>query len=378
MMDHLLKSIKDVKNELKKKSKGKDPSSQTISLTEEEKRVIQSIEKNTVKWNKNNVTRTEAYFQFYLKYPEIHWAFLGHMVSRNGGWNMTDLKGDLYTNLLTNDEQYAFFSFLERGNWLIFQDIYPQFLLYEESIKRNMNLFYLLPSLNVSTFMETMWNYFLENRDPYPLAIALIINEQNYLENRVIQNNQFKKVVLNTVDFKFYDIFRFNHILFPFYERDHKKTSLVGETSTHFTSRHERIMLGKRLYALLFRNKDILSGTFNWAQDHPHTASRKDYWPHLFNNVKEALPRSLYARRIKNCEIIKGAKRLYSPPLKYAWEDINHLKAEEGDWFKDWHTIDYITDQEVKTDGEIYREYCKTLEAIELAILAKSALPWGE
>ena len=49
----------------------------------------------------NNITRTKAYFDIYQKYPEIHWAFLGHMVSRNGGWNMTDLKGDFLTRLLT-------------------------------------------------------------------------------------------------------------------------------------------------------------------------------------------------------------------------------------------------------------------------------------
>lgn len=42
---------------------------------------------------------------------EIHWALLGHMVSRNGGWNMTDLKGDLYTRILSEKDQFIFFSF---------------------------------------------------------------------------------------------------------------------------------------------------------------------------------------------------------------------------------------------------------------------------
>ncbi len=87
------------------------------------------------------MTRTRAYYQFYKRYPEIHWALLGHMVSRNGGWNMTDLKGDLYTKLLSEKDQFTFFSFLERGNWLIFQDVYPQFLLYEQSVKKSKNLF---------------------------------------------------------------------------------------------------------------------------------------------------------------------------------------------------------------------------------------------
>ena len=69
-------------------------------------------------------------------------------------------KGDLYTKLLSEKDQFTFF-FLERGNWLIFQDVYPQFLLYEQSVKKQKS-FHLLPHLNVSTFMETMWN-FLEN-----------------------------------------------------------------------------------------------------------------------------------------------------------------------------------------------------------------------
>jgi len=367
--------MKDVKRDLKKKSKGIFPNGEKHALTLEEKWIIQSIEERTKKWNKNNVTRTEAYLQFYLYYPELHWAFLGHMVSRNGGWNMTDLKGEWFTKLLTDEEQRAFFSFLERGNWLIFQDIYPQFLVYEESLRRNKNLFYLLRSLNVSTFMETMWTYFWESRDPYPLAIALIINEQNYLEKRVIQNDHFKKAVLNTLGFKLYDFFHFNHIIFPFYISDHTQPSLVGETSTHFTSLHERIMLGKKLYALIFGNKKVLAGALRWAKDRPHTGSRKDYWPHLFNNIKEELPRSLYEPHIKDCELIKGAKHLYSPPLKFAWEDTPHQKAEEGDWFSDWRILEYITEQDFKTDGEIYKDYCKTLEKIELAVLAKSALP---
>ena len=49
------------------------------------------------------------------------------MVSRNGGWNMTDLKGDLYTRILSESINSYFF-FLERGNWLIFQDVYPSIL----------------------------------------------------------------------------------------------------------------------------------------------------------------------------------------------------------------------------------------------------------
>ena len=176
-------SLLDVKDELKKKGK-KQTSVKTGELTGEETMLIHEIKEQTRQHNNNNVTRTHAYFQFYLRYPEIHWALLGHMVSRNGGWNMTDLKGDLYTRLLSEKDQLIFFSFLERGNWLIFQDVYPQFLLYEQSVKRSKRLFHLLPFFNVSTFMETLWNHFWRTGDQYMLAIATVINEQSYLEKK--------------------------------------------------------------------------------------------------------------------------------------------------------------------------------------------------
>ena len=93
---------------------------------------------------------------FYIRHPEIHWVFLAHMVSRNAGWNMTDLKGGFLTKLLMKKESQAFFDFLERGNWLIFQDAYPQLLVYEESKRNKTNLLYLLPHLHISYFMETL------------------------------------------------------------------------------------------------------------------------------------------------------------------------------------------------------------------------------
>ncbi|MDT3497257.1 DUF2515 domain-containing protein [Bacillus toyonensis] len=364
-------SLFDVKNELKQKSK-LIHSGTMYTLTKEEQLIINNIKIQTEQLNKNNVTRTRAYYQFYIRYPEIHWALLGHMVSRNGGWNMTDLKGDLYTKLLSEKDQITFFSFLERGNWLIFQDVYPQFLLYEQSVKRSQKLFHLLPHLNVSTFMETMWNDFWRTGNKKTLAIATIINEQHYLEKRVIQNAHFQKTVLNSIGFKLFDFFQFNHILFPFYENNtNQKTLLFGDTMKHFTSLHERILIGKRLYSLLFRDTHILSQIINWAEHHPHTGSRKDYWPHLFSSVNESFSREFYKRRIKKCQLRSGAYRIYSPALIYAWRDMKHEEVESEDWFTDWQVVNYLVDKEENMNGQITEDYCKTLEKIELAILAK-------
>ncbi|MBY0123608.1 DUF2515 family protein [Bacillus sp. S/N-304-OC-R1] len=369
----LLDSLSDVKKDLKKKMKKKS-SCHPPSLSENDKKCIELIREQTRQLNQNNVTRTQAYLQFYLQYPEVHWALLGHMISRNVGWNMTDLKGDLLTKLLSERDQQAFFSFLERGSWLIFQDVYPQFSVYDLSVRGSKEMFHLLPFFNTSTFMETIWRYFWRSGDSYTLAIALVINEQSYLENNLIQNNHFKKTVTGSVSFKMYDFLRMNNILFPYYAGEKiEKTSLVGATARHFTSLHERILFGKNLYSILFQREEILAGVLKWAHKCPHTGSRKDYCPDLFNDVNESLPRSLYKRRIKNCLIKEGANRLYSPSLKYAWPKTPHEETKSGDWFEDWHVLDYIH-EEANFNGEILNNYCKTLETIEFAVMAKEAL----
>ncbi|GAA0422280.1 MAG: DUF2515 family protein [Bacillota bacterium] len=343
-------------------------------LTEWEFNLIQQIKAKTSKLNKNNVTRTKAYYQFYCVYPEIHWALLGHLVSRNGGWNMTDLKGDLLPRLMTEAEREHFFLFLERGNWLIFQDVFPQCLLYQHSLINQKNLFYLLPYLNVSVFMEAIWNDFWKFRDCRKLAIAMVINEQNYLENRVVLNKQFQETVLHTIEFKLYDALRFNHIIFPKLSEVTGRPRIIGETLYQFADLHKRIMIGIRLYDLLFQRKPVLQAILQWASKHPHTGSRSDYWKDLFHPVNESVPGTIYKRRTKHCKLRKDEPRIYSPPLKFAWKDIEHEEAEKGDWFNDFRILHYLDKKEIDTGGDIYDDYCNDLEKIEFAIIAKNAI----
>lgn len=360
--------LKTIKKELMKRPRS---ITHEYPLTDMEQRIINRIDRETKKRNIDNVTRTHAYLDFYQRFPEIHWAFLGHMVSRNGGWNMTDLKGSLLTRILSTEEQETFFAFLERGNWLIFQDVYPQMLLYEESVKRETNLFHLLPRFHVSFFMEVIWNHFFQIRDEYLLAIALIINEQSYLEKRVIQNPYYQTTVLEKLEFKLQELLDLNQIIFP--ASDGQETKMIGQTIQHFASLHDRILLGKRLYALLFDTENYAS-IYKWAIQHPHTGSRKDFWPHLFSDVDGSVPGGSYQRRIKDCRIKSNAPKLYSPLLKYAWNRVEQPEAEKGDWYSDWKVIHYLKKDMFKGNGGIYHKYCKTLEKIELAILAKEIL----
>ncbi|WLD91685.1 DUF2515 family protein [Alkalihalobacillus sp. AL-G] len=342
-------------------------------LTSDEQRLVDTINNKTNTLNLNNVTRTQSYIEFYLDHPEIQWALLGHLVSRNGGWNMTDLKGEYLSKLLSEKEQDDFFMFLERGNWLIFQDVYPQFLLYEESLKSNRPLFHLLPYLQVSAFMEPVWNYFWCFGDRYTLAIALVINEQSYLEQRVMKNKQFKSNVIESIEFSLQDLLSLNHILFPVFAM-FAKTRLVGQSLHYFTSLHERILLGKRLYSVLFDDEERLRNILNWAKRNPHTGSRKDYWVHLFNDVKETLPGRLYNPQIKDCKLKQGASKIFSPQLQYAWPNVKHLSASTEDWFKDFSAADYLKTQYIHVDGEIEHAYCKSLETLSFTVFTKKAI----
>ncbi|WP_404332879.1 DUF2515 domain-containing protein [Mesobacillus maritimus] len=362
-------SLLKIKKELKRKSKNTDS---PLELLPKEALLVQTIKARTRNLNKNNVTRTKAYLDFYKKFPEIHWAFLGHMVSRNGGYNMTDLKGGFLSKLMTRKERERFFAFLERGNWLIFQDAYPQLLLYEESIKTGKNLFHLLSQLHVSTFMETIWNYFWQHRDSSVLTLALIINEQNYLESRVIKNPRYKKNVLDSLEFKLQDLLSMNHILFPY--ENGGKVKLIGETLHHFESLKERILLGKRLYKILFNDSQLFNEIVNWASYNPHTGSRMDYWPQLFHYVDEGVPGLQWKPRIVACKLTSGSPRIYSPQLELAWKNQEHESVEIGDWFRDWKIVYDLQETKEKISGEIQYDYCRTIEKLELATYAKKAI----
>lgn len=68
--------------------------------TEEEKTTVYNIKKEIEIANMDNISRTQSYQDYYVRNSEIRWAFLASMVSRNAGWNMTDLKGRYYATVL--------------------------------------------------------------------------------------------------------------------------------------------------------------------------------------------------------------------------------------------------------------------------------------
>lgn len=347
--------------------------SKATSLSSGERELVEHIWELTNLRNGDNVERTRAYLEYYQKHTEIHWALLAHLVSRNAGWSMTDLRGELLPRLLSPQEQKDYFLFLERGNWLIFRDAYPQLLLYEESARQQTNLFHLLPHFQVSVFTQAIWNQFWKAGDRELLAVGLIINEQQHLEEQVMKDETYQKSVLVTLPFTFQELLSLNQILFPC-EGDVQPLRLVGENVSHFASLTERISLGKRLYALLFRDLSILEAVLCWASRQPHTGSRKDFWPHLFHNVKESVPGKPYQKRVEGCQLKPGAKRIYSPELQHAWKRVVQALPIERDWYRYRSVLSFLRIREMGASSHMGEAYCRTLEKIELAVIARGKI----
>ncbi|MDP5272562.1 DUF2515 family protein [Chengkuizengella axinellae] len=339
-----------------------------------EQKIINKIQQTTKANNLNNVTRTQAYLEIYKRNPSLHWALLAHMVSRNGGWNMTDLKGEFLPHLLSYEKRLATFLMLERANALIFQDAYPQLLLFEESQHLKKNLFHLLDAFHVSKFMRPFWELYWNEGQSTLLTVALIINEQNYIENRVISNPQFKEKVIDKFYFKAQSLLQLNQVIFPMISSKHKKkVELVGLTVQDFANLHERIEVGKKLYVILFCYQKQHQAIVRFSLQVPHTGSRMDYWPQLFLQIKKN--KSDYKKqRIIGCNIKKGAEPLFSPQLVHIWSDIPFQPTSHEDWFKDLSVLKYFKKVKPPITIEMTQNYCQALNKIELAVMAGNML----
>ncbi|MCT2537347.1 DUF2515 domain-containing protein [Aquibacillus koreensis] len=274
-------------------------------LNKSEMEYIRYINKKTRKANKDNISRTMTYQNFYRKFPEIKWAFLASMVSRNAGWNMTDLMAEPFLDLLPNRTRKQLFSTYERANWLIFSDAYPQLMLYQISTYLNRPMFHLLPYFDVSTFMIKEWCHFWQKRDKERLIVALIINEQNVIVTPVTKQPFYKWHVFMNWPYLLQDFFHMSTVLFP------TRSGEICAMDVHdFSNTTKRITLGKRLAHLLFR-PDKFDQFYDFALNTEHTGSRRDYGRYLKNAFGNHL----------------------TPMLRSVYPIINHQDNIRYDWF---------------------------------------------
>ena len=182
----------------------------------------------------------------FKKNPDIIWSFLASMVSRNGGWNMCDLEGNIFREILEPKTRKELFLTFERANWLIFHDVYPQLLLYQYSTKIKRPMFHLLPYFKCSKFIQNEWERYWRESNRERLTTALIINEQNVIHKPVIHHPVYKKQVFQSWIFNFQDWLHFSCVLFPTCGGE-----LYGASVNGFKSLSKRINLGKRLAKIL-------------------------------------------------------------------------------------------------------------------------------
>ncbi|MFD2670685.1 DUF2515 family protein [Marinicrinis sediminis] len=358
-----------------------EPSSPVAPMTATEQAIVQRIEQETKMSNLNNVTRTQAYLDMYQQHPELHWAFLAHMVSRNGGWSMTDLKGEWLPRLLPADARRHLFQFLERANSYIFQDAYPQLALYRESIRHDQNLMPLLSHFHVSRFMQPIWAYFWRTRHAPLLSTALIVNEQHYIEERIVRQPFFQKHVLMTPAFQLQSLLQLNQICFPqlrnsteiSFNASQKPLPLNGLILEDFSDLQERIDFGKALYQLLFHTEPArLKHTVAFATARPHSGSRADYWPHLYRSVRPDPEPQTYIAKLKHCRLIDPDKPLYSPSLRQSWPNEPFVEPDRTDWFqaRTKKAITCLKSMASPVQIHMEKEVCFGLRKIESAVLA--------
>lgn len=242
-----------------------------LPIKAKEQRIIDCIETEIYNHNIDNISRTKAYFDYYEVHPDICWSFLAHMVSRNAGWNMCDLEGNWFPKIINERKRYRFFLTYERANWLIFQDAYPQLLLYHYSTKMGKPMFHLLKYFHVSRFMEKEWNSYWNHKDSKRLMISLITNEQNIIQRPVIEHPLYRRRVFQSPLYSFQDWLHFSSVLFPTLDGE-----LYGASVNGFRSVHKRIDLGKRLASILF-SQELYLRFYEFARETVHTGSRHDY-----------------------------------------------------------------------------------------------------
>ncbi|MEC5422498.1 DUF2515 family protein [Virgibacillus sp. C22-A2] len=254
--------------------------------------------------NVDNISRTKAYQNFYIQYPEVKWALVASIVSRNAGWNMTDLHLSPFQKILSNIERERLFMTYERANWLIFSDAYPQLLVYKLSCSIRKPMFHLLKAFDVSNYMIQEWYRFWRSNDKDNLMTALIINEQNVIQKPVITQSFFKKHVFQKLPYLLQDYLLMNAVIIPT-----SSANLYGTYVHDFTNITNRIMLGKLIASLIF-SPELYYRSLDFALAVEHTGSRSDY--EQYTN-----------RTFPN-----------SPMLRVLYPVINHQDKVRNDWYK--------------------------------------------
>jgi hypothetical protein len=312
-------------------------------MRERDKGIIARIKQMTETHNLDNISRTVSYADFYRRNPEIRWAMLASMVSRNAGYSMCDLRGNWLPRLLSRDTRKHLFQTYERANWLIFQDAYPQLLLYEFSKKERTPLFDLLSYFHVSHFMKKEWFRFWEDKDRERICTSLIINEQHVIEEPVLRQQFYKRRIFHGLPFLLQDYMHFSTVLFPVLSGDIYGISIHG-----FKDVRKRIETGKKLCRILF-DSEMSHNIKIFSDQTVHTGSRHDFEKYVY-----------------------PGKHRETPFLRIAFPVVNHDNRLHKDWYKKGRDIEMYYEPVKEVSNSCLTDWYKQKQRqLKIGILMK-------
>lgn len=230
--------------------------------------------------NRDNVARTESYLELYAwtraNPPELPWVLMAHLVSRNAGYFMTDLRRVIDDRRTHEDAKPIFenlFFLLERANFLIFWDAWHHVLTHR--LDRP-----LVPG-RTTQFMRDAWARFDRQPDERALVLDLVHNEQHFIERRVAHNPRFARGLVAAVGLELTGNDQALH--FPGLPDVEIKVGRFRDVA-------RRIDAGRRIFDEAVADRRQRDALFVWCSKHPHTGARsviggkyslalRDAWP---------------------------------------------------------------------------------------------------
>jgi hypothetical protein len=286
----------------------------------DEEQVLRSIVAVRDACNDTNPERTDYYHRYWLANPEVPWTLMANLVSRNAGYQMSDLSrftarivDPLAIVMLPELVRFAvwqlraLWAFLEVGNWLIFRDVCPplEAWAYAKSHPEHTDAVFdalARPEVAADAFAIREWKRFATSgRMPDDIArhtMALVINEQNQIEDRLVRRFEGYIGALGGASTSAlvdaYGRVGLTVLLFPLAEPAAVHPFASALAIYHvgdFGSLESRILTGRDIFKGLFAAGDLRRQRVEaWSQRNPrHTGSRADYHFAAFSDD----PRSL-------------------------------------------------------------------------------------
>jgi hypothetical protein len=238
--------------------------------------------------NEDNVTRTESYLELYAftrdHPPELPWLLMAHLVSRNGGYLMSDVARQLArgNGIFTPAALEQLFLFLERANFLIFWDAW------HHVVHVLLGRAGALAPPRTSRFMIDAWRRFDARPRPDEAADThardlvrdLVTNEQNLIERRVVHGARFAaaRAIVAFAEATASD----RPLALPLTSAEIR----VGE----FARLERRIATGWRIYDEVLADRAQRADIFAWARAHAHDGSRAAHGGRAGPRIRDAWP----------------------------------------------------------------------------------------